>query len=302
MGIAEKLATEPKADRHTAGAYDLKGIEAMTKSYNVFISWSGNRSKHAAEALREWLPLVLQAAKPWMSARDVDKGALGLPEVIRALNGIKVGISCLTPENLTAPWILYEAGALTKTLDNRTRLCTFLLQDLRPEDVNPPLGMFQATRAEKWETRSLLSSINNAISDDPVPEDRLDRLFEAMWPQLEHKLQNLPEPEEIVRAGRSQEDVLAEILEIGRSQANSRAKANALDAFLPIFEELLPLVPDFCKAARALRLQQSASGAGASSSGVGIASETSTGSTLTSQNEASGTAKAQETVRETTVS
>jgi hypothetical protein len=82
--------------------------------HNVFISWSGQRSKWAAEALREWLRLVLQAARPWMSGEDIDKGSRGLDEVSRALEGMKIGIICLTPENLDERWILYEAGALSK--------------------------------------------------------------------------------------------------------------------------------------------------------------------------------------------
>src|SRR5437879_13172271 len=105
----------------------------MNDRYNIFISWSGQRSKWAADALRDWLPLVLQAAKPWMSEADIDKGSRGLDEVGRALEGMKIGIICLTPENLNARWILYEAGALSKTVDAKTRLCTYLLPGLTHE-------------------------------------------------------------------------------------------------------------------------------------------------------------------------
>ena len=84
----------------------------MSDEYNIFISWSGSRSKWVAEALREWLPRILQSARPWMSAADIEKGSRGLNEVSSGLQGMKVGLVCLTPENLNAPWILYEAGAL----------------------------------------------------------------------------------------------------------------------------------------------------------------------------------------------
>ena len=127
----------------------------MEDTKNVFISWSGERSKHAAEALREWLPIVLQAAKPWISSSDIDKGSRGLDEVGKALEGMKIGIICLTPENLTAEWILYEAGALSKTLDTKTRVCTYLLAGLQPQNVKAPIGMFQSTRADKNDTRKL---------------------------------------------------------------------------------------------------------------------------------------------------
>jgi hypothetical protein len=94
----------------------------MSKPHNIFISWSGLRSRWIAETLRDWLPMIVQAANPWMSASDIDKGSRGLPEVSKALDGMKVGIVCLTPENLTAPWILYESGALSKSIDDKSRL------------------------------------------------------------------------------------------------------------------------------------------------------------------------------------
>src|SRR5258708_4467548 len=160
----------------------------MEGTNNVFISWSGERSKHAAEALREWLPIVLQAAKPWISSSDVDK----------AVEGMKIGIICMTPENLTAEWILYEAGALSKTLDTKTRVCTYLLGGLQPQNVKPPLGMFQSTRADKNDTRKLIHTINKALDAPLVPDTNLDTLFDALWPRLEHELSALPKPEKVV--------------------------------------------------------------------------------------------------------
>jgi hypothetical protein len=163
------------------------------KKANVFISWSGDRSKIIASAFREWLPMVIQSAKPWMSSANIDKGSRGLQEMAKALDGIRVGISCLTPENLSAPWILYEAGSLAKTVDDKTRLCTYLLGGLKNEDVEPPLGQFQHTSPNKEDTRSLIRTINKAVGeDDPVPEKTLDTIFDRFWPVLEEKLQSVP--------------------------------------------------------------------------------------------------------------
>jgi hypothetical protein len=191
----------------------------ITKPSNIFISWSGPRSKHVASALRLWLPDVLQSARPWMSDSDIDKGSRGLEEISKALDTIEVGVTCLTPENLTAPWILFEGGALSKRIGEKARLCTYLLGGLKHGDVPQPLGMFQHTVANnKEETRKMLDSINRALNPDgPVS---LDRLFEAMWPHLEKEIGGMPEKS--VPAERPLRDMVAEILDIVRTDANPK--------------------------------------------------------------------------------
>jgi hypothetical protein len=190
-------------------------------AHNVFISWSGDRSKAAAQALREWLPDILQAAKPWMSGTDIEKGSVWLGEIGRALD-MKVGIICLTRENLGAEWILFEAGALSKTFDDdRTRVCTYLLGGLHPQDlpVKHPLGMFQSTRAEREETRKMVHSVNRHLGADPVPEASLDRLFDKLWPDLEARLEALPKPPGAPPPSRPLEEMVADVLELVRAMS-----------------------------------------------------------------------------------
>lgn len=227
----------------------------MDKPCNVFISWSGERSRWVAEALQDWLPKVIQTARPWMSDKDVKKGSRGLHEIAKALDGISVGISCLTPENLREPWILYEAGALSKTINDETRLCTYLCGGLEPHNIEPPLGMFQHTKAEKEDTGRLVLDINSALSHDPVPESNLREIFEAMWPKLDEKLKSMPVAGEKAQVKRSTDEMLAEILDISRAEANRRRKTDALDEFLPIFEEIVPIIPYFLDSVRAFRNQ-----------------------------------------------
>jgi hypothetical protein len=190
---------------------------SIQAAHNVFISWSGERSKGAADALRGWLPIILQAARPWMSDTDIEKGSVGLDAVATAL-GMKVGVICLTPENLKAEWILFESGALSKAFDDRTRVCTYLLGGLHRGDVKPPLGMFQATTADREDTRKLVHTVNRHL-DVAVPEPGLDELFDMMWPKLEAKLAALPKPQGTPSPKRPPEDMLAEVLEIVRAMA-----------------------------------------------------------------------------------
>ena len=158
---------------------------------DLFLSWSGKRSKAVAEALKPWLRQVIQAVEPWISS-DIDKGTRWSQKVADRLERSKVGIICLTPENLSSPWILFEAGALSKTKD--AYVCTFLL-DLSPEDVAQPLSQFQLTTPDKEDCRKLLGTINEAVrkaGERDLSDQVLDRVFETNWPGLEAVLANLP--------------------------------------------------------------------------------------------------------------
>lgn len=79
-----------------------------------------------AKALRTWLPKIINAIKPWLSSADIDKGARWGSDLALRLEGSKAGIICLTPSNLQSEWILFEAGALSKTIQN-TFVCPLLI-------------------------------------------------------------------------------------------------------------------------------------------------------------------------------
>jgi len=227
-------------------------MTASNKQPNVFISWSGARSKHVATALSSWLPAVLQSAKPWLSNLSIDKGARPLEEISKALDSIEVGISCLTLENLKEPWILYEAGALSKRIGQKSRLCTYLLGGLTPEGVPPPLGMFQHTRAEKEETRQMLRSINVAISEEPVVEATLDLIFERMWVDLEKAIENMPEPGKDLPEARKLEDMVGEILDIVRAEDNRNKMS---DWQTRLQQSLYPNIASIARAAVSAKLR-----------------------------------------------
>jgi hypothetical protein len=89
---------------------------------DIFISWSGARSRAVAEALKEYLPMIVNAFNPWLSCADIDKGARWISELSAALETAKAGIICLTPNNLVAPYVLFESGAISKTV-GKARVC-----------------------------------------------------------------------------------------------------------------------------------------------------------------------------------
>ena len=51
----------------------------------VFISWSGEKSRAVAQALREWLPYINSEIEPWMSDADIDLGKRWSDQVAKEL-------------------------------------------------------------------------------------------------------------------------------------------------------------------------------------------------------------------------
>jgi transposase len=123
-------------------------------------------------------------------------------------------------ENQHAPWILFEAGALAKTLE-KTYVCPYLI-GLTPSQLQAgPLTQFQAKQADEQQTWELVRTINRALPEGAIPEDRLSKIFERWWPDLEDELKNLPEPENKQDVSRSVHSMVEEILELVRGMSRS---------------------------------------------------------------------------------
>lgn len=183
----------------------------------VFISWSGDLSHKVAKALHQWLKLVVQATEPWISSEGIDKGTIWFSEVSDQLASTSAGIVCLASDNVEAPWILFEAGALAKGL-TKNRVYTLLI-DLSPSDLKPPLSQFNATSLNEEDMLRLLRSINAGLGEQSLPEDVLRKAFDAHWPQLLKEVEALrkahkPHSKTEVR---SAEDMIQELLETSRA-------------------------------------------------------------------------------------
>lgn len=224
----------------------------------VFISWSGSRSKEVARALHDWIPCVIQAVKPWMS-EQIAKGARWSPEIARELEETSFGIVCLTPENRTAPWLLFETGALSKTVLS-ARVCPFLL-GLRPTDLDGPLAQFQAAKAVAPDTLELLESINNAQGEGALSPGSIKAAFDVWWPKLETKLTEIEQESASIEKPkkRSEMELLEEILDIVRqlrrttsrqempasiARALARVRNSSSDTLAPTLQDYLDTIDD----------------------------------------------------------
>lgn len=155
----------------------------------VFLSWSGDLSHKVALTLRDWLPSVIQSIEPYVSSEDIDKGARWSTDIASELADSSYGILCVTKENLHAPWLTFEAGALSKTMD-KSYVSPFLF-DIKRSEVNGPILQFQSTVFEKEDVKKLLLSLNKADSDEQLTAERLEKALDVWYPDLEKQLKEL---------------------------------------------------------------------------------------------------------------
>lgn len=198
----------------------------------VFISWSGHRSHEVAEALSGWLRKVIQSAEPWVSS-DVERGVKWLAEIGKSLDAHSIGILCVTPGNVTAPWLNFEAGALSKQLGETGRVIPYLLDFRSPSELQPPLGQFNASLADELGTHNLVKTLN-AHSESKLSDTDLNETFKMWWPKLRDKL------EAIRTSGsghppkrRTADDKLDELLDLTRQLMRQMPALQAADERYP---------------------------------------------------------------------
>jgi hypothetical protein len=150
----------------------------------IFISWSGQLSNEVAKKLSEWIPTVIQSVEVFYSPDDIEKGENWDSRLSEELSACNYGIVCLTRQNILAPWIHFEAGALKKTVEARL---SALMIDVTASDIKGPLSHLQNTKYEKDDFFRLVNSINENI-EKPLSDNRLAHSFEKMWGDLERDI------------------------------------------------------------------------------------------------------------------
>lgn len=193
----------------------------------VFISWSGELSRQLANEFSDWIPTVLQTVETYFTPKDIDKGSRWFPDISKELEKSDYGILCVTKENLKSPWMIFEAGALSKQIEE-SRVCPILF-DIRTSDLPPVLAQFQAvTKFEKEEMKSLMKTLNKLNEKTKLEPKPFEMTFETFWPKLEPKveeiLQDYEYEDKTSENKRSFEDMIEEILDLTRSIARELIK------------------------------------------------------------------------------
>lgn len=111
-----------------------------------------------------------------------------MPSAAALLEASNYGIICVTADNVAAPWLNFEAGALSKLFE-KSRVSPFLF-GIGKNDVAGPMKQFQSTVYEQDDMLKLVASINNACVK-PLGRDRLEEAFEIWWPKLQTRMGHL---------------------------------------------------------------------------------------------------------------
>jgi hypothetical protein len=149
-GMALLLAIHPCLE---GSAVDNQG--EWEGHMKVFISWSGDYSKQLAAAIHWWVPKVLSQVDVYFSDIDIEVGSRWYHSIVDNLEKSDAGLVILTPENITRQWIMFEAGAMARSV-TQARVCPILFGITKSEWnlKGGPLSFFQAVEFTEQEKRA----------------------------------------------------------------------------------------------------------------------------------------------------
>ncbi len=199
---------------------------------DLFLSWSGERSKKLALIFNEWVLNVLPTLDIYISLKQIKPGERWIDNIGKGLQNNYTGIFFLVRENISSPWINFEAGAISKNVEN-SRVIP-LLHNLTPEEISSPLTQFQAMSIEKESIYNVIETINDSITDSRrISNEQLRKIFEKWYPDFQTKYNEFndqnPDPTSAVSEANSglldENGQIEEILKIVRrlslSQTNN---------------------------------------------------------------------------------
>jgi hypothetical protein len=170
----------------------------------VFVCWSGTRSLAVAKRLGTFLVEVVPELKDevFFSAQ-LEKGIRWFEEIVRKIEHAQAGILCLTAENLTSPWLHFEAGALAKGLHEspdtradhgqeplRNRIFTYLY-GVTAASLAGPLAQYQSTSTTREDTWNLIKALVGVVLPGKESDEPRSRAFETAWPAFEKDLKSI---------------------------------------------------------------------------------------------------------------
>lgn len=158
-------------------------------SKKIFISWSGENSKQIAKELKNTLENDIFAntgLECFVSDVDISSGDDWWNKIKKELKTCKLGIVCITKENLKAPWIFFESGAMVA----RDLKVIPLLINCGFNSLNgtPISSKHMVDFYSKDKFFQMIGNINKELSLMSVSKENLDIISENGYSKLVTKL------------------------------------------------------------------------------------------------------------------
>jgi hypothetical protein len=169
-----------RISRLPIGSSPSDGLSVNTNKVDVFFSWSGSLSRQLAQAFYRWVSTIPIGVKPFFSSEDIESGERWNRAIDNKLEEGSFGLLFMTTENLRAPWIFFEAGALAKSVE-KARVAA-LLFDVQYSDLVAPMTQFQARIADR---EGVWKVVHDMAKDSAISLEGLERAFARGWPELE---------------------------------------------------------------------------------------------------------------------
>lgn len=154
----------------------------------IFLSWSGDRSKVFANALKKILEKRIFGGtnvECFVSNVDISTGSDWWEKIKEELSNCKYGIICITKENIKAPWIYYEAGAIAaRGIPTVPLLVSCSLNSLE----HTPLSKQQAV--EFYNQQSFINMIKNVNEKlgSNISQDHIEIIALSAYNELKVEL------------------------------------------------------------------------------------------------------------------
>lgn len=166
-----------------------------------FISWSGRRSRALAGILGECLPKLLPGVR-FVLSESVPRGTLWPQQILHLLRSSSGGIVLLNPRTLDNPWLAFEAGVLAGLEDSL--IIPVCFEALEVGDLAPPLGLFNAVKADENGLARLLESLATRLPSPAASAEEAVRKLRGEWPSLRDRIERLPPDDPLSISGEEQ--------------------------------------------------------------------------------------------------
>ncbi len=155
----------------------------------IFFSWSGQLSKKIAKILKPWIEEDIFPSENidvFISDEDIQYGAEWYQDVKRNLIECDLAIIFLTPENMNAPWLNFEAGAIAIG-ENNSPVIAFLI-DVPSQNIKSPLKQYQCLDINNETINKLVCDIKQIGNFKTPSLEHIDVILEKSYASLKSSI------------------------------------------------------------------------------------------------------------------